>query len=208
MNGSEDAGRTDGCRRSSIRRSVRSVRWLPLLLVAAGCVSSPKTAQERDDLRTDIRQVAQATLDQLYAAQPAARQAVKNAAGYAVFSNFGMKILVLGGGTGEGLAVNNRTRRVTFMKMVEVQAGLGMGVKKFKLVWVFETRQAFKQFVDSGWNLGGQATAAAQSGDQGGSLGGAIAVAPGVWVYQLVDTGLALELTAKGTKYYKDDGLN
>ena len=24
------------------------------------------------------------------------------------------------------------------MKMVEVQAGLGMGIKKFRLVWVFE----------------------------------------------------------------------
>jgi hypothetical protein len=35
-----------------------------------------------------------------------------------------------------------------------------------------------------------------------------MSVAPGVWLYQLTDTGLALELTAKGTKYYKDTGLN
>jgi hypothetical protein len=28
------------------------------------------------------------------------------------------------------------------------------------------------------------------------------------WLYQLTDDGLALELTAKGTKYYKDDALN
>ena len=27
-------------------------------------------------------------------------------------------------------------------------------------------------------------------------------------LYQLTDTGVALELTAKGTKYYKDDDLN
>jgi len=27
-------------------------------------------------------------------------------------------------------------------------------------------------------------------------------------VYQLTDKGVALELTAKGTKYYKDDDLN
>jgi hypothetical protein len=27
-------------------------------------------------------------------------------------------------------------------------------------------------------------------------------------VYQLTDDGLALELTAKGTKYYRDDDLN
>jgi hypothetical protein len=29
-----------------------------------------------------------------------------------------------------------------------------------------------------------------------------------VWLYQIADDVLALELTAKGTKYYKDDALN
>jgi hypothetical protein len=29
-----------------------------------------------------------------------------------------------------------------------------------------------------------------------------------VWLYQFTDDGLAVELTAKGTKYYKDDDLN
>jgi lipid-binding SYLF domain-containing protein len=194
--------------RSSFLRMVPQVFLLPLLLAAAGCQSSPKSDTHRDEMRADVRTMERSTLDDLYTRQPSARDTVKNAAGYAVFSNFGMKILVAGGGSGEGSAVDNRTGQVTYMKMAEVQAGLGMGVKKFKLVWVFETRQAFDEFVNSGWTLGGQATAAAKAGGQGGALAGAIAVAPGVWVYQLTDTGLALELTAKGTKYYKDDGLN
>lgn len=37
---------------------------------------------------------------------------------------------------------------------------------------------------------------------------GAMSVSPGVWLYQMTDKGLALELTAKGTKYSKDDDLN
>jgi hypothetical protein len=37
---------------------------------------------------------------------------------------------------------------------------------------------------------------------------GAISVAPGVWVYQLTETGLALQATLQGTKYYKNDDLN
>jgi len=185
-----------------------TVLVLSIFLGAAGCHSSPKTTAQRDEFRSDTRDMAQSTLARLYAQQPAAREAIMKAKGYAVFSNFGLKILVAGGGSGEGVAVDNSTGLVTYMKMAEVQAGLGMGVKKFKLVWVFQTRQAFDQFVNSGWTLGGQATAAAQAADQGGALAGAIAVAPGVWVYQLTDTGLALELTAKGTKYYQDDGLN
>jgi len=63
-------------------------------------------------------------------------------------------------------------------------------------------------FVNSGWEFGGQATAAAKSGDQGGAYQGAVQVMPGAWMYQLTDKGLALELTGKGTKYYKDDDLN
>jgi len=51
------------------------------------------------------------------------RQAIATSAGYAVFSNFGMKILVAGSGSGKGLAVNSKTRVETFMKMFEVQAG-------------------------------------------------------------------------------------
>jgi hypothetical protein len=47
-----------------------------------------------------------------------------------------------------------------------------------------------------------------KAGEQGAALQGALAVSPGVWLYQLTETGLALELTAKGTKYYKDDALN
>jgi len=179
-----------------------------VFLGSIGCQSAPKSTSERDDMRNEIRAMEKSTLEQLYTQQPAARTAMKGAAGYAVFSNFGMKILVTGGGSGEGVAVNNATGAATYMKMIELQAGVGMGVKKFKLIWIFETKEALDQFVNSGWTLGAQGTAAAQAGDKGGSYVGAVAVAPGVWVYQMTDTGLALELTAKGTKYYKNDDLN
>jgi lipid-binding SYLF domain-containing protein len=91
---------------------------------------------------------------------------------------------------------------------VEVQAGLGMGVKKFRLVWVFQTEEALSSFINSGWELGSQATAAAQYDDKGVGMAGAVVISKGVWLYQLTDDGLAAELTAKGTKYYKDDDLN
>jgi hypothetical protein len=35
-----------------------------------------------------------------------------------------------------------------------------------------------------------------------------MSVSPGVWMYQLTGDGLAVELTGKGTKYYKDEALN
>ncbi len=47
-----------------------------------------------------------------------------------------------------------------------------------------------------------------RSGDKGASYQGAISIAPGVGLARIADTGLALELTAKGTKCYEDGDLN
>jgi lipid-binding SYLF domain-containing protein len=165
-------------------------------------------AATKEESRAAVRKSADEALAAVYKIQPSARKAVESAAGYAAFSNFGMKLLVTGGGTGKGVAVNNKTKAATYMKMAEVQAGLGFGVKKFQLVWIFETEGALNGFVNSGWEIGGQATASAKAGDKGASYQGAVSVAPGVWLYQVSGDSLALELTAKGTKYYKDGDLN
>jgi len=168
----------------------------------------PIAAKTKQEKQAEARQNAHQTLERLYKAKPSARAAVKAAVGYAVFTSKSMKILVGGGGRGQGIAVDNATKKVTYMKMAEIQAGLGMGVKKFSVIFVFETKQALEQFVNSGWEFGGQTTAAAKSGGGGGAYQGATSVSSGVWMYQLTEKGLALELTAKGTKYFKDDDLN
>ena len=59
--------------------------------------------------RAEVRKAADQALAAVYKVQPGARKAVESAAGYAAFSNFGMKLLVAGSGTGKGVAVNNKT---------------------------------------------------------------------------------------------------
>jgi len=182
-----------------------------LLLISFMATSVPVLAATKEQIeqqKGDIQKMANETLERLYTTQPSAKKAIQQAAGYAVFSNFGIKILFAGGGSGKGLAVINKSGQTTFMKMVEVQAGFGMGVKKFRLIWVFENQSDLDSFINSGWEFSGQATAAVPSGDERDALAGALSVTPGVWLYQLTDNGLAMELTAKGTKYYKDDNLN
>ncbi len=177
-------------------------------LAVAPAASADMSAKEKEKARADVQKMARETLDRLYRAQPGAKAAIAKSAGYAVFSNFGMKIFVAGSGKGEGVAVDNRAKKTTYMKMFEVQAGLGLGVKKFRLIWVFENQKDFSNFVNSGYEFGGQASAAAKKGAEGAAYAGAASVSPGVWLYQLTDSGLAAEITAKGTKYYKDDDLN
>lgn len=170
------------------------------------------TAHAADDKKAkeqkQVREVAQKTLQQLYKAEPAAKAAVERAAGYAVFNNMGVKILFAGSGKGKGIAVDNKTKKETFMKMIELQAGLGIGVKKFNVVFVFDNAKVLSSFINSGWEFGGQATASAKTQDKGGAMAGAASVSDGVWMYQMTEKGLAAEITAKSTKYYKDDDLN
>ena len=205
---------------------MKSVRATPIgLILLAGMFAgasvpglAAKTPQEeaakaQEDAadaqaaRAEIRAATRETLSRLYAAKPEARAAVEGAAGYAVFSNFGMKFLVTGTARGKGIAYDAKGTEI-FMKMAEVQAGLGFGVKKFRQVWIFETPAAYRNFVDKGFEFGAQAQATAKSETQGRSYSGAVLVSPGVWVYQLTDKGVVAELTVKGTKYYRDKDLN
>ena len=183
-------------------------RTMGLAMTAVVAVPRVALAATKEESQAEVRQAAQQALAAVYKVQPSARKAVESAAGYAAFSNFGMKLLVAGSGTGKGVAVNNKTKAVTYMRMAEIQAGIGFGIKKFQLVWVFETAQALSNFTNSGWEIGAQATASAKTGDKGASYQGAVSVAPGVWLYQVSGDSLALELTAKVTKYYKDTDLN
>jgi lipid-binding SYLF domain-containing protein len=189
-------------RSASVSLSILSV----VLMVSTFALAADQSKVDKE--RQEIRKRTKEILAQLYKAEPRAKANIQKAAGYAAFSNFGMKIFVAGSGTGKGVAVDNKTKKEIFMKMIELQAGLGFGVKKFSLVWVFEKPDALATFVNSGWELGGQASAAAKAGEKGAAFQDALAIAPGVWLYQLTDKGVALELTAKGTKYYKDDDLN
>jgi lipid-binding SYLF domain-containing protein len=193
-------------------KTVLAVTVASAILICSAFSTAPVWAAKKEPSKAqkqaEVRKMANETLTRLYKLQPASKEAIEKAAGYAVFSNFGMKIFFAGGGSGKGIAVNNATKKETFMKMLEVQAGLGIGVKKFRLVWVFLTEAALNGFINSGWELGSQATAAAQYDDKGGGVAGAVAISKDIWLYQLTDKGLAAELTAKGTKYYKDADLN
>ena len=148
------------------------------------------------------------TLKALYQVQPKAKELIEKSAGYATFSNFGMKILIAGGGTGSGVVIQKDGIKPIYMNMAEVQAGLGFGIKSFQNIFVFQTKAALNDFVNSGWTFGGQVTAAAKYEKDGDAYQDAVVVAPGVLMYQLTDSGLAAEITGKGTKYYKNTDLD
>jgi lipid-binding SYLF domain-containing protein len=190
-------------------RSVVIVLAMVLLSLALiSCASAPLSKSEKEQQQDSVRDMANATLTQLYAKNPAAKSEIAKAAGYAVFSDFGFKVIWLGGAGGSGIAVNNATKQETFMKMVEFQPGLGLGAAKFRLVFVFETLEAFNSFVTSGWEAGANAMASAKTKTEGGALAGAVSVSKGVKMFQLNDEGAIVGVSLTAAKYYKDKELN
>ena len=163
---------------------------------------------DNEKKREKSRKMATQTLQDLYKLQPTTQAAIQKSAGYAVFNNMGTNLLLLSTARGSGIAVNTQSKQETFMKMISAGAGLGVGVKDYRVIFVFENDKALKQFLDSGWSGSAQADAAAKAGKSGAAYSGAAEVAPGVWVYQITKNGLALQITLQGTKYYKDDDLN
>ncbi|MEJ2231742.1 MAG: YSC84-related protein [Nitrospirales bacterium] len=184
-----------------------SILCIPLaVFLLAGC-GGPKGANP-DQKRQAVRDMAQETIMKLHKIEPQAKTDMDNAVGYAAFSNTGINLLLLSTGNGWGIAHDNETVKETYIKMFSAGVGVGLGVKDFRGVFIFKTREAFDSFVESGWQAGAQADAAAKAGEKGGAAAGAIDVAPGVKLYQITESGLALQATIQGTKYWKDDELN
>ena len=177
--------------------------WLLVLL--AGCATTGASTQS--EKRQAILQMKQEVLSDLYKVRPDARSSVMRAPGYAVFSNANVNVVLASFSGGEGVVKNNATGKHTYMKMGEVGVGFGLGVKDFRAVLVFHDRETMERFVRSGWEFGAHADAAAKAGTKGGAVAGELLL-DGITVYQLTESGLALQATLKGTKYWKDSALN
>lgn len=185
----------------------RTSGLLSLFLVVAlsGCVTSG--AHTSADKRQAILDMKQEVLAELYRTRPGTRSEIANAPGYAVFSNANINLIFASFSGGNGVVRDNRTGRNTYMKMGEAGIGLGLGVKDFRAVFIFHNRDTLQKFIDSGWEFGGHADAAAKANDKGAAVGGEILL-DGVTIYQMTESGLALQATVKGTKYWKDTELN
>jgi len=176
-----------------------------LSLSIGGCATTTgKTASEK---RQSVLAVKNKALSDLYKVKPDVKAQISSAPGYAVFSNVNVNIIFASFGGGYGVVRNNKTGKDTFMKMGEVGLGLGLGAKDFRVVFIFHNADTMKRFIDQGWAFGAQADAAAKASDKGAAVGGEITV-DNITIYQLTETGLALQATVKGTKYWKDDALN
>ncbi|KXI29562.1 hypothetical protein AX660_05765 [Paraglaciecola hydrolytica] len=188
-----------------IHKSYRYAGFMILCLAMFGCASN--SGQTVNQQRQAVLEMRSTVLSEFFALKPSVEQQLQSAAGYAVFDNTNVNVLLASFGGGYGVVKNNTTGNQTYMKMAEVGLGLGAGIKDFRVVFVFHNKDVLQRFIEQGWAFGAQADAAAKAGDKGGAAGGEVTV-DNMTIYQITKNGLALQATVKGTKYWPDENLN
>jgi lipid-binding SYLF domain-containing protein len=216
---------------------------LALLLMIATTTQAGLFGPKGDgnaEKRSNIRQQRDEMLAQLYTANPAMKKSLRQAAGYATFKQVNVNLLLLATANGYGVVVNNKTGKETFMRMGSLGGGVGAGLKDVRVIFVFHDPKVMKTFIEEGWQVGGQADAAAKYQNTGvsaeqnvkgnvnfrdgtvaagsstdlhandGSQAGQANVAIGgaIEIFQFTASGVALQATVSGTKYWQDSPLN
>lgn len=176
------------------------------IVLLAGCATiKGNTVADQRQYVLDMRDE---TLARLYEETPIAKEQIKKAAGYGVFSNINTNLFFLSSGSGYGVVIDNEDKKPIYMKMRSLGGGLGIGIKDFRAVIIFRKREDLEKFVEKGWEFGGQVDAAFKSGEKGDAYSAAKSVNLDIITYQLTESGAALQATLQGTKYWKHKDLN
>lgn len=180
-------------------------------LIAVGLASGAAAADNKAEVqnkRAEVRKMHDQALAAIYKQKPELKAKVAAAPGYAVFTDYGITFVFVGGAGGSGIAVNNHTKKETFMHMGQASAGLGLGVRDVRILLIFKTQKAFDYFVEKGWEFGGGGTVAAAVADKGASVRAGEDFGEQVEKYGVARNGLMFETTLTGTKYWQSSELN
>ena len=181
-----------------------------ILAVATAAVlsftaTSAFAQSEKEKKQAEVRKQTDQALADFYKSEPQLKAEVAKAPGYAVFSTFGMSFLI-GGTGGKGIAVDNKTKKVTYMELAGASAGLTIGAQEARYLYVFKDTAALQRFIDSGWDAGAELAAGAGAGDKSGTA--QAATFTGGRVYMLTKAGFQAAAAVGGTKVWKDKELN
>ena len=117
---------------------MKTVRFLLIVMCAAGltgCMTAKGgTVTER---QATVQQINKDTLEELSEKQPETDSKMEQAVGYGVFKKMGAAFFVAGTSNGFGLITNKETGEETYMRAFTGSAGLGFGVKNFRVVIIF-----------------------------------------------------------------------
>jgi len=181
-----------------------------IFAIAALTIFSFSTAgayaqSEKEKNQAEVKAKVDQTLVEFYKAKPKLEAEVKKAAGYGVFTSYGLSFLV-GGSGGKGLVHDNKTKQITYMSLAQASAGLQIGAAETRYLFVFKDAKTMQQFIESGWEAGAELGGGAGAGKK--SAGGTVGQFTGGQLYSLTKNGFQVGGAFAGTKFWKDNDLN
>ena len=186
------------------------VVFLGLVVVLCG---SPVLAQEsegddwwaveRESKRLRRDEIADEALQSLFDTSIKSETLFAKAYGWAAFRSTQIAFGFTGGG-GNGVAIDKQTGERFYMKMATGGIGFGIGGQTYDLIFFFQDKGSFYNFVENGWQA--NAGARASAGTQGANA--QTTFTNGVAVYQLTKAGLMANVDLSGTKVWPNKELN
>ena len=179
-----------------------------LFALNSAFLTSAQDNEKKKKKQAKVLEMKDKALADLVKGKPEVASEINNAPGYAVFDNNGIHLLLLATSRGNGVVVSNNGGAPYFMKMRTVGAGPGLGVKDYRVIFVFKTAAALNKFKDGGWDTTAEADAAAKTKDSGGAASATGSSVGDTQIYTITKKGVALQATLGGTRFSKDGDLN
>jgi len=194
---------------------VRNTRWflsavsiVAVLLVLNSAFLTSAQDDKKKKKQAKVLEMKDKALADLIKGKPEVASEIKNAPGYAVFDNNGIHLLLLATSRGNGVVISKGSAPPFFMKMRQIGAGPGIGVKDYRVIFVFKTAAAMNKFKSGGWDSTAEADAAAKTKNSGGAASATGSSVGDTRIYTITKKGIALQATFGGTKFSKDGDLN
>lgn len=179
-----------------MKLSMKNMRSMALLALgvstlmsacAGGLVGSTERKQAYfDKLERD-------TIARLTKEQPKAERELAKSVGYLVAEQDTVKVPMVGWASGAGVAVEKASGKRTYLRIPELQFGVGWGGRVEKVVLVFQDLNKLRDLADGKWHAGVEAEAAAKAGDVGAAGSGSTTdlMKKGFSTYILTDAGIS-----------------
>jgi len=177
------------------RPYVMSALMAMLVMTLAACVSG--LVGSKEEKLAYFESLEKETLARLVKEQPQTEQELAQAVGYAVIEKKVVKVPLVGAGGGAGVVVEKASGKRSYLRVPQLQFGLGWGGRAEKVILIFQDVEKLRDLADGTWKAGIEAEAAAKAGDIGAAGGGGTGdlMKQGVSTYVLTDAGVSATAT-------------
>lgn len=180
--------------RQEMRPAVAPGRFALVLIVAllSGCAGlSPEDAAA---MRSELDEMAEKAIAKLLAAKPDVSELHERSVGYMVVDKKVTKIPVFGFGGGQGVVVDRRSGKRTYLKVKRAEVGGGLGAQRFRMIVFFEDEKLVDKVTSGAWHYELGAEAGAGTSDTASTASGK---GEGYHAFRLNEGGAAATATIR-----------